>query len=210
MDHIPSCTEFVTHPHADCGTHSFVECVTFIHAWIILTLCMHKCQNSWLKERERELWYLYSCKWCQLVTNFKHEWVRNSDIHSCIEFQTHSYLHFVTSLHILHEHPHHTSLSLSTRIHSCLSTVFLYVHTHHSKWSTNSNPRTLHACIPLSQVPLSMHTRITVNDPRTLIHELYAHLFLSRNCLSLCTHSYGLASVSRIDKIIGLFCKRAI
>ena len=164
MDHIHSCTEFVTHPQADCRTHSFVEFVTFIHAWIILTLCMHKCQDFWLTERERELWYLYSCKWCKLVTNSKHDWVRNSDIHSCIQIQTHSYLQFVTSLHMLPQHPHHTSLSLSLRAFIPLSTVSLYAHTHHSKWSTNSTPQTLRTCIPVFQLPLSMHTHTTTHS----------------------------------------------
>ena len=39
------------------------------------------------------------------------------------------------------------------------------------------------------------------------VHHTYVHLCLEWYCLST-NCSYGVAEVSRIDKIIGLFCKR--
>jgi len=140
-------------------------------------------------------------------------------VHTCMYTYTHVYIHayqqnaasdtFVQTIH--------THTNTHTHIHTCVHT-YINIHTP-AKCGEQYSPAHQRPALstlrksPLGVLECDFQTTLFAQLPTRLspsahvFLQIYMHKFLYPDVR---WYEYGVASDSRIDKIIGLFCKRAL
>jgi len=137
---------------------------------------------------------------------------------TCVRLRNSSLAHLWVFLSISHTHAHTrlTHPPTSTRAHTP-SVTYLYLHTH-TNTHTHTNSLSFKHTLPQICILSHTHCNARAHTPYHMHTHIHGHtlssvLFYIKNphqTLHTSNMKYGVATTSRLLKIIGLFCERVL
>ena len=138
--------------------------------------------------------------------------------HTNTHIQTHTQTHTHTlsislflSLSLSHTHTHTHSLALSLSLSHTHTHAHTHTHTHtHTYKYANAHAHTHKLSLTHTNMCIDRFMYVSPRTHYTNSPTTYSYFQLYISVHQTHTSSYGVASTSRLLKIIGLFCKRAL